>query len=275
MAIRDDFAFSQASLQDFLDCKRRFYYRYMERLSWPAIEAEPVMENERLMIRGANFHQLVEQYYLGIPADLLGKAAEAAQISRWWNNFIAAPPVSLEEKLFAEKLVTIPFADRWLVAKFDLIAKGADGAIRIFDWKTSRKRPQREYVATRMQTRVYPFVAAKVAKLLFLGEEVQPEKVKMIYWYAGFPDAPEKFVYSQANLDKDEVYLTERIGEVIHLEGLDDFPLTDNVNRCQFCSYRSLCDRGSQAGDLGHFDPEFSGTETIEIDFNEIDEIEF
>ena len=43
----DDFSFSQASLQDFEVCRRRFYLRYVLGLRWPASPAEPIDEHER------------------------------------------------------------------------------------------------------------------------------------------------------------------------------------------------------------------------------------
>ena len=55
------------------------------------------------------------------------------------------------------------------------------------------------------------------------------------------------------------------------------FPLTDEVRRCRFCSYRSLCDRGG-AGRLEDFDIdeyEDEEEETFALDFDQIAEIEF
>ncbi|MCB2180093.1 PD-(D/E)XK nuclease family protein [bacterium] len=274
MAMKDKLVFSQASLQDYLDCKRRFYYRYIEHLSWPAVEAEPVMENEQRMIQGANFHQLVNQYYLGIPEDLLCEMAKTANVATWWEHFIAETPVSRQGKVYTEKLVSYHLNESRLVAKFDLISRGEDGKIRIYDWKTSQKRPHREYVAVRMQTRVYPYLAAQTARQLFPGGVVEPEQIEMVYWYVNFPREPEIFKYSTAEMERDEKLLQETIAEVLKLEGREDFPLTDNVKQCQYCVYRSLCDRGSGAGDWESFDPEFAGSEDIQINFDEIEEIQ-
>lgn len=274
MALKNDLVFSQASLQDFVDCKRRYYYRYVERLSWPAIEAEPVLENERRMTQGANFHQLVHRYYLGIPDSLLAEGAEAAQISGWWKDFIANLPVSRQEQVFTEKLVSYRLGEYRLVAKFDLIAKGSDGKIRIYDWKTSQKHPQREFVAARTQTKVYSYLAARTANLLFPDEKFEPEQIEMVYWYVNFPDASEIFMYTKKEMEKDSDLITGLIDELIGLERREDFPLTSNVRQCQYCVYRSLCDRGNQAGDWEGFDPEFAGNGEILINLDEIEEVE-
>ncbi len=41
----NSFTFSQSSLQDYMDCARRFQLRYIDQLNWPAINTETVVEN--------------------------------------------------------------------------------------------------------------------------------------------------------------------------------------------------------------------------------------
>ena len=106
MALPANFQFSQASLQDFVDCKRRFYYRYVERLSWPALESEPALENERYMQRGAAFHHLVHQYILGIPEDRLVTGAESGDFSDWWTSFINHIPYDKKDQLVRRSFYT-------------------------------------------------------------------------------------------------------------------------------------------------------------------------
>ena len=91
MAIPNDFQFSQASLQDFTDCRRRFYYRYVQRRAWPALEAEPALANEQWMQQGTDFHQLVHRYVLGIPAERLTQSARG-NLAVWWTSFLAQVP---------------------------------------------------------------------------------------------------------------------------------------------------------------------------------------
>jgi len=54
--------FTQASLQDYADCPRRFQLRYVERVAWPALEADSALENERHMQQGIAFHRLAHQH---------------------------------------------------------------------------------------------------------------------------------------------------------------------------------------------------------------------
>ncbi len=62
LVLPDDFQFSQASLNDFAQCRRRFQLRYLQKVNWPALETEPALENEQRMQRGARFHRMVRQH---------------------------------------------------------------------------------------------------------------------------------------------------------------------------------------------------------------------
>ena len=64
MRLIENFQFSQANLQDFVDCRRRFQLRYLQHIAWPAIESEPVLENERFLQQGARFHRMIQQHLL-------------------------------------------------------------------------------------------------------------------------------------------------------------------------------------------------------------------
>ncbi|MGC1378508.1 MAG: PD-(D/E)XK nuclease family protein, partial [Anaerolineales bacterium] len=59
--IQNPFTFSQSSLQDYVDCARRFQLRYIEHLQWPAVETAPVLENERRQLEGQQFHRMAQQ----------------------------------------------------------------------------------------------------------------------------------------------------------------------------------------------------------------------
>src|SRR4026208_224765 len=78
---------SQSSLQDYMDCARRFKMRYLDRLSYPAVEAEPTLENEKHLQEGEYFHRLVQQHLIGIPADQIAKLANTPNLQRWWESF--------------------------------------------------------------------------------------------------------------------------------------------------------------------------------------------
>ena len=65
------FQFSQNSLQDYVDCQRRFQLRYILDQRWPAAESEPIQEHEHFVEQGSQFHLLIQRHLLGLdPASL-------------------------------------------------------------------------------------------------------------------------------------------------------------------------------------------------------------
>jgi hypothetical protein len=258
----DDFQFSQASLQDYVDCRRRFQLRYLLELAWPAIQAEPAEEQEIHGRQGELFHRLVQQHLRGMPAERLAQAAEAADLIRgdsrlslWWDNYLRAAPPGLPAQRHAEITLSAPVAGCRLLAKYDLIAADPGRLAVIVDWKTSRARPNRSWLAARLQTRVYRYMLVRAGAALNRGQMWQPSQVEMVYWFADDPDRPERLRYGDREYGADGEYLAALVAEITHAHD-DDFPLTEDKRRCRLCPYRSLCDRGIEAGQLDVSDPE-------------------
>jgi CRISPR/Cas system-associated exonuclease Cas4 (RecB family) len=266
-------SFSQGSLQDYVDCRRRFQLRYLLKVAWPALEAEPAYENESAMQQGALFHRLIQQHLLGIPAERLTLLAKGPDLSRWWQNYLGFKYPSATA-LYPEATLSMPLMGCRLVAKYDLILVGSEGRVTIYDWKTSRKRPKRAWLLERLQTRVYPCLLAQAGAHLNQGIQVAPEQIDMIYWFAEAPNEPETIRYSADQYAKDETYLKSLIAEINGLSP-EAFTLTPNVERCRFCTYRSLCDRGVEAGNLAELDTELEPVAEAEFDFDQIAEIAF
>src|SRR6185503_4547702 len=145
---------SQSSLQDYVDCGRRFQLRYLDRLSYPAIESEPALENEKHQQEGEYFHRLVQQHLIGISAEHIGRLANTPNLERWWSNWQAFKEKQNFGKFYPEITLSAPLGKYRLLAKYDLISV-KDGKATIYDWKTYRKRPRNEWLSARMQTRVY------------------------------------------------------------------------------------------------------------------------
>jgi len=274
MANYDQIIFSQASLQDFSECQRRFYYRYLRQLSWPAAEAEPVLEMEALRQAGEDFHRLVYQFLTGVPADQLERqAVVSGEIKTWWENFLDLGIGPETPGIYPETRLAVQVDGVKLIAKFDLIQVDERGQATIYDWKTSRSKPNRETQAARWQTIVYPFVLNGSGASINGGKPISPEDIRMVYWFASFPDQPVEFSYSSENMIADREKIKTLLGQIRARTEIDDFPLTPDFNRCKFCVYRSLCDRGESAGlhpDLEH-EPQVS----FDLDFDQIQEIEF
>ncbi len=265
---------SQSSLQDYVDCARRFQLRYLERLSYPAIESEPALENEKHQQEGEYFHRLVQQYLIGIPSEQIAKLANTPNLQRWWENFLSSPDLlGLKDLtgLYAEATLSAPLGNYRLVAKYDLIAVEGDKAA-IYDWKTHRKRPRNEWLSSRMQTRVYRALLVRAGAHLNNGRSFDPEQIEMIYWFAEYPNDPARFTYTSAQYKRDWDLLTKLSDEIA---SASNYPLTDDRTKCLYCPYRSYCDRGVRAGDVGDAESEMEAEALFDVNFEQIGEIEF
>ncbi len=279
MVFPTDLQFSQASLQDFVDCPRRFYLRYVLRVAWPAVAAEPVEEYERRQQLGQTFHRMGQQHLVGIPEVRLTPLAADPDLERWWRNYCVYRPAEMlpDTTRYPEVTLTAAIAGRRLLAKYDLIVVQPGLRVVIFDWKTSPKRNKPATLKARLQTRVYRYLLARAGAHLNGGQPFDPAQIEMIYWFAEHPEAPVRLPYDAAQYNDDEVYLTGLIEQILSLDE-DAFLPTEDERRCAYCPYRSYCDRGVKAGALSEEE-----AETIEdvaelrlsFDFEQIAEIAF
>lgn len=275
MNLPDDFTFSQSSLQDYVDCPRRFQLRYLQQQQWPAPEVDDMLEFERRQAQGEHFHHLVHQQLVGLPADLLTKRLDDANVRRWFAAYLKNALDDLPPVRRPEITLTVPLGDYDLLAKFDLLAVEPGGRALILDWKTGSRIPSADTLAKRLQTIVYRYVLAKGGDHLNNGAPIPPEKIEMVYWFADHDGATRRFAYDAAQLADDEKYL---LGLVADINNCADFPLTTDENRCRFCVYRSLNNRGDKAGSLADWDENIATDSDIDdftIDIDQIAEIEF
>jgi CRISPR/Cas system-associated exonuclease Cas4 (RecB family) len=271
------FIFSQSSLQDYIDCQYRFHLRYVQHVLWPAIPSEPVSENEQAIRRGAYFHRLLQQVLLGIlsdPFDLTDPGDDAMIL--WLENFKDTILPNLTGARYVELSLVTHLVGYQVVAKFDLIEVKSSGEITIFDWKTSPKKPKRNRLAERIQSRLYPYVLSQAGNQLNNGEIIHPEQIEMIYWFAEHPQQIERFPYNSEQMERDKKFLSQIIDEIINLPS-ENFERTTDQSRCKYCVYRSLCERGIAAGDINELemDIEMDEEKALDIDFDQIAEIQF
>lgn len=265
---------SQSSLQDYIDCSLRFKLRYLERLSYPAIESEPALENEKHQQEGEYFHRLLQQYLIGIPPAQIARLANSANLQRWWTNFLADPGlqgIQGNAGLFPESNLSAPLGKHRLLAKYDLIVV-RDGKATIYDWKTYRKRPRNEWLSARMQTRVYRALLVQAGAHLNNGQPFTPEQIEMIYWFADFPGEPARFEYTSAQYQRDWDLLVKLSDEI---DSASSHPQTDDRQKCVYCTYRSYCERGIHAGDWQEAETESQVDELFDVNFEQIGEIAF
>jgi hypothetical protein len=265
---------SQSSLQDYMDCAQRFKLRYLDRLSYPAAETEPTVENEKHQQEGEYFHRLLQQHFIGIPAGQIAKFANTINLQRWWENFQKSKDLTDIKGmtgLFPEATLSAPLGKHRLLAKYDLIAIQNGKAI-IYDWKTYRKRPRNEWLSARMQTRIYRALLVQAGAHLNGGKPFEPEQIEMIYWFADFPEDPARFQYTSAQFQRDWDTLVKLSDEVA---SASSYPLTEDRQKCLFCTYRSYCERGIRAGDVEQAEAEMEAEELFDVNFEQIGEIAF
>src|SRR5215207_6754699 len=265
---------SQSSLQDYLDCAQRFKLRYLDRLAYPAIETEPTLENEKHQQEGEYFHRLIQQHLIGIPAEQISKFANTPNLQRWWENFQNTRELKDLRNLsglYPESTLSAPLGKHRLLAKYDLIAVQDRKAV-IYDWKTYRKRPRNEWLNARMQTRVYRALLVKAGAHLNQGKPFEPEQIEMVYWFAEFPEEPARFPYAPVQFQRDWDALLKLSEEVATASS---YPLTEDRQKCLFCTYRSYCERGIQAGSVEQAEAEMEAEELFDVNFEQIGEIAF
>lgn len=269
MSLPEDFTFSQSMLQDFVDCPRRFELRYLLDARWPAQETAQALQYEAGQKKGQEFHHLAHQHALGIPAEVLEVTIADEELKTWWSRYLAWQSANLPDERYPELTLTVPLADSLLMAKYDVVAKLADGTFLIVDWKTGRPQ-KRMRLADRMQTIVYPLVLALGGDWLNAGEPIAPERIRLVYWFAENGETVE-FNLTAEKLRQDEARLTALLQSIA--SGAE-FPKTTNERHCRFCAYRSLCERGELPGNLDELDEE-DAPEGLSLDLDEIEEISF
>jgi len=271
VTLPDSFSFTQSSLQDYLDCPRRFQLRYVLEQLWPAVESEPLLERERQVDLGRRFHLMAQRHTVGLPVEQIAASAQDPELARWWRNYVNVPPRDLPSSVRrAEVMLTAPLGAHRLAAKYDLLALDPGRRAVIVDWKTERKRPTHAQLVTRMQTRVYRYVLVEAGAALNGGQPIEPEQVTLVYWFAEFPAEPEVLPFDSAQRAGDAAYLTGLVSEIAARADLV-WPLTADETRCRYCVYRSLCERGIVAGVGDETEAELD----LDIDLAQVEEIAY
>lgn len=291
------FTFTQSSLQAYKDCARRFWLAYIEQLPWPAVEASPVHEHEELMRRGQRFHRLVERTEIGMdPAQVaaLVNDGDDQNMAAQYASYLEHRPRDLPQQVREVEVVLsttlrlgsddgVTSSVR-LAAQYDLVAAEQDGPVIIIDWKTGKRAPTRAVLQEHMQSIVYPFVLVEASSGLPWGP-VRPEQVEMRYWFTAAPASPIALRYDGAQHDSVRARLRNQINAIRAGKNEEDFPKVEDTpaNRkrfCNFCVYRSRCNRGAEAGDVDELvDPAdyFSGdvAGSLEFTLDEVEELAF
>jgi len=268
---------SQSNLQDFSECPRRFELKVIDNISWPAAYLEPLSKLEQATEVGNKFHQLCHQFFTGIDQDSLSRSISNPDLKIMWENFSAFAKDFQYQKRLSEIILSAPFLGHQLIAKYDLVLKTNNDKFIIYDWKTSTQKPTRTLLSQRFQTFLYPYILVNSGNSIFNKVQPSPNNISMIYWYPMSSDPEEIFPYSDNLYSENTAQLTEIISKIDgYVNSGNTFPTTNNRKLCGKCVYRSLCERGIQAGKLDPF-TEIDGEDLsgVHFDLDNINEIEF
>ena len=272
MTLDANFIFSAHSLQDYVDCPRRFYLRYIRKISWPALPGDPILEIEENIQNGQQFHQLARQYFSGIRGELLLERTSVSPLREWLSTFLDFVSGLNIRKSYVEEALVAKINSRLIQARYDLIFQDKNGSIKILDWKTARMEPRKSGLRDRMQTIVYPFILAESVEKLFDDPPESKEMITMQFWYVNHPNINVEFPYSEMKHSENRAILAEIIDE-IEQKDTGEYPKTGDKKLCRFCTYRSLCERGNIAGLLSESKGEIDLDDLV-IDFDNLPDFE-
>lgn len=268
---------NQTSLQDFIDCPRRFELGFLNDTHWPAAHSSPLARYERLTEMGTQFHQLCQQLFIGIEPNLITSSISDPELLRLWQSFLPYGQTLQSYTIASEQILRIPYREHYLLAKYDLIVQLSSKEYLIIDWKTSTKKPSRTALANRVQTYLYPFIFQQAGNELFNVGDILPGMIKMQYWYPLADVHEEFFPYSDGLHQDSSMTITDLIGQIEDIvSSSKQFPLTADHSQCKYCIFRSFCERGSETNQIQPgADLDSEDLSNVHFDFDLIKEIEY
>ena len=258
-----DLYFSQSALSIFNNCRRRFRYRYLDGLYWPA-EWGMNEEVKNDLKQGKQFHLLAERYY----SQTLGETVLSSnQLLQSWVNRLKSF-CSANNVVSAEQELRFQEDNLKLLAKYDLLKyDSSNNKFIIFDWKTDKKSLYEKDIESSMQSRFYLYLLFEAGYDYFAADYELKKMPKLIYWNPRYPEQVIQIDYSKDDFKKDKSYFKKLINEILNEE---DFPLTDDLNKCRFCEYRPIC-RGKKTESKEIVEEDLD----LNLDWEAVEEIEF
>ena len=154
----DKLIFSQNMLSAWKRSKKEFIDKYIRHIFW-SDDSQLDRDYEQNMSYGRDFHLMCQRIFLGIDpirstSDYDKDLDRVKKIYRLYKNRYGQDVIFLPEH-------RIELKDR-IQATYDLLVKVYENGelirLDIWDWKTERKKIEKNYAENKMQTRVYMYV---------------------------------------------------------------------------------------------------------------------
>ncbi|QHV00839.1 PD-(D/E)XK nuclease family protein [Synechocystis sp. CACIAM 05] len=227
------FSLSQGHLQLLSVCPPQFQRRYWEQLGG-LLEPQRQVKTEW----GQNFHQLVQQWTLGLPLETLAAQSldpqDVSLLDSLKNLIATVPALHLPPgQRQAEHQRTLARDDVLLTVVYDLLVLTPEQG-QIFDWKTYPQPAKPEKLHHHWQTKLYLYVLAETSSY-------SPEQLSMTYWFVQSPEKIQHYTitYNEAQHRATERELTDLLQQF--RQGLAAWhrhrtPLAHrhNCNRCPY-----------------------------------------
>ena len=232
---------SRYRLATFLSCQRHFQLTTTEPLAWPLHPVPAHIELARW--RGEQFHLAVERYFRELsPPDSLPKDE---QLQSWWQTFRREMPALPAGKQLVEYTLTVPVGHHFITGRFDLLVVNGEQA-QIFDWKTEIQPRSLTTLQGDLQTVLYLAMVVQGSAGIFpTGTPIQPDQLKLTYWYVTDPTKSVTISYSEAKHQHNWRWLQNVVADLDEQLEKDEsvWELTDNLERCAKCLFQIYCGR--------------------------------
>jgi hypothetical protein len=237
------FRYTQNNLNDFQECKHRFYLRHLAQQPWPATDATDAeaLAHERRLRAGVVLHRWIERFWLGAIDPAMDAPEGDDEMRALWSRFCKTDFSFLPAQRNPELALSCELGARRLYARFDLLAIEPGRAV-IIDWKAARNVAHEDW-GRRLQTRVYLFVLAEAGAPYHEGADLQPEQCEMRYWLGNAAQPWVTVPYSREQHEANRDFLAQLAGDVYNRSHIEHFPMTDDLRQCAPCGYRTLCKR--------------------------------
>lgn len=238
---------SQSQIKNFIKCSRRYFLENISCIAWPQQEKQ-----NKSLLYGSEFHQLIHRHILGFPKEILMSGARNATAD-WYQTFIEADPLSGYDVVYPEFELSAELFGVLCHGKFDALAISKD-KVTIFDWKTNKKIGKKSEYIKSPQTRLYRLLAKMtVHKMLGCENPVPAEKIEMAYWFPEHPENPIILPYSESEYKNDLAWLRLYIARMTS-EKKEDYPQQSDKDVCFECPFCTYCH------------PEFANEKSEDID---------